>query len=109
MVDVILVAAIVPLIAKILTEAAGKALRIGEIESKVKDVEIKIRVNDQEKLARADTFNIRDAVNELLSAGQVEFEQPGYKVKLKDPGEGMTEPPSPATPTLQPTSGKSKP
>ncbi|MGH7171766.1 MAG: hypothetical protein ACRELG_15930 [Gemmataceae bacterium] len=75
-----------PIIVKVLTEAR-RALSIGDIEA---------RVREDAMGKEADTFDIRDAVSELVAGGKVEFEHPGYKVKLKkesDPSEQMTSEP----------------
>jgi hypothetical protein len=109
MVAVELVAALVPMVAKVLATAAGTELGLRDIWDLVKDREIKFRVKGREKVAHADTFDVRDAVNELVAAGEAEFVQPGYKVRLKEPGEALAAPATPAPAPPPPAVGEPKP
>jgi hypothetical protein len=72
MVNVVVVTAVMRVI---VLAKAGKALSAGALEARVKA---------EAKGKNANTFDIRDAVSELVAAGKVEFDQPGYKVKLRE-------------------------
>jgi hypothetical protein len=84
-----MVTALMPVVTTVL-KGAARALRLTEIEVKVRDLEITVTVNGQKVVVKADTFDIRDAVNELIAAGKAVFDQPGYKVKLKELEDGET-------------------